>query len=465
MAPCVARLHVSRSLARNVDLRRLSAGALLWPIAAVALLAAVLLWQVRRIVDVTAWVDRAGLVISRIVHIERLAIDLETSFRGYLLNDDPTFLDAYGDTREEIPREFERLLVLVADDPAQVARVHELRELHARWLPWAAAKMAAHRAGAPYVPTTYGKSMTDAVRARAAELVQMQETIRQERHRRLRREVRLGAILTLALGAAVAAALAWTSRRRLQSLARAYDAALADQERTMRDREEFLSIAAHELRTPLTALRLAHHQLDRALADPGASRERLRERAGKIDRSLRRLAELTEHLLEAVHLRTRTLALAPVPTDLVAVIERVLDGFGDAGAAIRRELPASTVVPCDGRIEIAIRNVVANALKYGSGRPIAVSVGIAADRARVVVTDQGIGIANVDRERIFEAFGRAVPVTQFGGFGVGLWAVRRIVEAHGGTVHVESEVGRGSAFTIDLPAAPATEWRAVASHG
>jgi signal transduction histidine kinase len=68
-----------------------------------------------------------------------------------------------------------------------------------------------------------------------------------------------------------------------------------------------------------------------------------------------------------------------------------------------------------------------------------------------MVRDQGIGIAPDDQARIFERFERAVPTRHYGGFGLGLWLVRQIIEALGGTIAVESEVGKGSLFTVGLP--------------
>ena len=75
-------------------------------------------------------------------------------------------------------------------------------------------------------------------------------------------------------------------------------------------------------------------------------------------------------------------------------------------------------------------------------------------RARLVVHDEGPGIAPLDQERIFRAFERAVRLMEVSGFGLGLFIVRQIVEAHGGTVRLDSRVGRGSTFRIDLPRAP-----------
>jgi signal transduction histidine kinase len=103
------------------------------------------------------------------------------------------------------------------------------------------------------------------------------------------------------------------------------------------------------------------------------------------------------------------------------------------------------------RLEQVVTNLLSNAVKYGRGQPIEVAVMGADDRARLVVRDQGIGIAPEHLSRIFERFERAVSAHNYGGLGLGLYIVRQIVEAHGGAIHVTSTPGEGSTFVVDLP--------------
>jgi signal transduction histidine kinase len=94
---------------------------------------------------------------------------------------------------------------------------------------------------------------------------------------------------------------------------------------------------------------------------------------------------------------------------------------------------------------------LSNALKFGSHQPIVITVETAAeDRVRLCITDRGIGIPPRDQSRIFEPFQRAVSDRHYGGFGLGLWIVRQLVEAHGGTIGVTSEPG-STTFTVELP--------------
>lgn len=99
-------------------------------------------------------------------------------------------------------------------------------------------------------------------------------------------------------------------------------------------------------------------------------------------------------------------------------------------------------------------NLLSNAVKFGAGKPIEISIEQAQGRARLEVKDHGIGIAPERRERIFERFERAVSARHYGGLGLGLDICRRIVEAHGGSIRVESELGHGAKFTVELPCVP-----------
>ncbi|EPX65111.1 hypothetical protein D187_000536 [Cystobacter fuscus DSM 2262] len=103
------------------------------------------------------------------------------------------------------------------------------------------------------------------------------------------------------------------------------------------------------------------------------------------------------------------------------------------------------------RLEQVIDNLLSNAVKYGKGQPVDLTVCTDGTTAKLVVRDQGVGIAPEDQERLFERFERVRLDRDVNGYGVGLWIVRRVVEAHGGRVSVESRLGEGASFTVLLP--------------
>jgi signal transduction histidine kinase len=160
-------------------------------------------------------------------------------------------------------------------------------------------------------------------------------------------------------------------------------------------------------------------------------------------------------------MRLGRLELAREPADLSEIAR-------DTVAHVRQEVErtGSSLVldlsPVPGafdrsRLEQVITNLLANAAKFGQGKPISLHVDSDGVRARIRVIDRGIGISSEDQVRVFDRFERAVPAQHFGGLGLGLYIARQIVEAHGGDIRVESAPGAGTTFTVLLPLEPAAE--------
>lgn len=230
----------------------------------------------------------------------------------------------------------------------------------------------------------------------------------------------------------------------------------------VRMRDDFLSIASHEFKTPLTSLSM-QIQIINQLAEKGAlaqlSKEKLSELLRISQQQLDRFAALVNELLDASRIDAGRLALATVDFDLVEQVDAVLQRFGaeleSSGCAVTRRGDPQVLLRGDvARMEQVITNLLSNAVKYGRGKPIEIVTQGSGNRARLIVRDYGIGISKEDQARIFERFERAVSLKSFGGLGLGLYITRQIVDAHGGTVRVESEPGAGSAFIVEIPRLP-----------
>jgi len=243
--------------------------------------------------------------------------------------------------------------------------------------------------------------------------------------------------------------------------------ALEDLKAAVRVRDEFLSIASHELRTPLTALslqiefaiRLAQGRARRSQQSADETREEMGWRLVRAARQADRLAALIDTLLDVSRIASGHLVVNRQSGELTAIVADVVDRArpSAAASATEIELHADTVVSGAWDlllIETVVSNLVANAIKFGAGKPVAVTVSMLGPVARLMVVDQGIGIALADQHRIFGRFERAVSAATFGGFGLGLWIVRQVVEAHAGTIEVSSSPGEGTSFVVELPRYP-----------
>jgi signal transduction histidine kinase len=236
----------------------------------------------------------------------------------------------------------------------------------------------------------------------------------------------------------------------------ALDNALLHQrlEEALRQRDEFIVTAAHDLNTPLAVLKLQAQSLLRGPA--GHVDETVRKRAAAIDRQVHHLTHMVGNLLHASSMSAAGVQLLPEDTDLRAVAREVVTRFEAQAAWVRTPLSLHAPEPLPGywdraRLDQVLTNLVSNALKYGCAQPVEVRVERDGACARVAVRDGGIGIAPERQERIWEKFGRAVDGRQYAGLGLGLWIVKRLVEAMGGTVAVESRPGLGSTFSVELP--------------
>ncbi|MBX3206917.1 MAG: GAF domain-containing sensor histidine kinase [Labilithrix sp.] len=231
-------------------------------------------------------------------------------------------------------------------------------------------------------------------------------------------------------------------------------------DRAVQARDAFIAVASHALKTPLTPLAL---QVESALAllhgrgDGSALAAKLASKLESASRQIDRLGLLVGNLLDLTHIAfdckgaRDAVSLRAIVAD---VVERSRPLSERLGAPVTVVDGADVVGHWNRlRIELAVENVLSNALKFGEGKPVTIAIDHHHEVAELFVRDRGIGIAREHQLRIFEQFERAVPTSHHGGLGLGLWVTRKIVEEHGGAIRVDSDNGKGSTFTLELPLA------------
>jgi len=238
--------------------------------------------------------------------------------------------------------------------------------------------------------------------------------------------------------------------------------------RVARVRRDFVANVSHELKTPIGALQLLAEALldatDPAMTaeDPAEDVAAARRFAERIHHESARLGRLVSELLELSRLQGADPLPDLVPVAVDWAIAEVLDRNRTAAAAKRIEVVFTgdrglTVYGSDTQVATAVSNLVENAIAYSAeDTMVTVDTGIEDGYVAVAVTDQGIGIAPGELERVFERFYRVDRARSraTGGTGLGLAIVKHIATNHGGRVDVTSTLGEGSTFTLRLPASP-----------
>jgi len=211
----------------------------------------------------------------------------------------------------------------------------------------------------------------------------------------------------------------------------------------VRARDEFMAIAAHELRNPMTPI-LGYAEYLLAVGRrpesecPEAIIVALERLVGLIGEYIKRATTL----LDVSHITAGKLRAELSPVELCAVMRQAVE---------RHRLEAER---CGCRLWPSIEDNVSGLLDQLAVEPIEVSLVRHGATAKLTVRDHGIGISEAEQARIFDAFERAVTRHEHGGFGIGLWVVRRLVDTMHGEIHVESRPAEGSIFTVILPLSP-----------
>src|ERR1051325_6086590 len=232
---------------------------------------------------------------------------------------------------------------------------------------------------------------------------------------------------------------------------------VAELEAELRARDDFLAIAAHELRNPMTPiagrvellLNLARREPDRIPVDFISGLERLQY---LVDAYVRRATTF----LDVARINSQKLQLTLTEVNLSSLVRNSVLAMSpvaeSAGCLVSLNVQDGVTGTLDQTaLEQIIENILSNAVRYGAGHPIDVSLDRTVDTPRLSIRDQGVGISEAEQARIFGRFQRAMGNNTAGGFGVGLWITKQLVLAMGGDISVSSAVGVGSTFTVSLP--------------
>ena len=257
------------------------------------------------------------------------------------------------------------------------------------------------------------------------------------------------------------------ARQEQELLMRELQATQGELRNALQMRDDFMAMAAHELRTPLNTLLLEAHlrkmQLDRghgAMFDAAY----LQKMVANDKRQIQSMVRLIDDMLDVSRIRSNTLSIRPAPVELSDLLARLVGNLAQQAAAVGSSITLHAPQPVNGvwdefRIEQVVNNLLTNALRYGKGQPVEVWLTPLSRSVRIDVRDQGDGIAPEDQQRIFKQFERAVNTGQdsTGGLGLGLYITRQLVDAHGGSISVQSRQGEGAEFSVILPLAPPDE--------
>lgn len=234
---------------------------------------------------------------------------------------------------------------------------------------------------------------------------------------------------------------------------------LEEAKKAIKIREDFISIASHELRTPLTSLKARVDLMNMMMAKiqlPEEISQKFRPIIEGIQPDVQKFSKLIETLLDVSKMGESKFFLNKEEVNIShAIFEEAhrLDAeFKKKHTQLDLHIDSDIHGHCDYlRLQQVVANLLMNALKFGEGKPVELHASTDSSKLLLKVVDHGIGIAKEDISRIFEPFERAVSDLHYGGLGLGLFITLQIVESHGGTIRVKSELGKGTTFEVMIP--------------
>ena len=463
------------------------------PVLLLAMLAAVLYRDVEQLQASANAVERSQRLIDQLESLRADLIDDETAERGYVITGNPVFLEPHLAAAAAIPQRLATLESLTRDNSRQEERFRALRELTEARLKYTQGIIDERRdagfdSAANVVKNRQGKNLMDEVRIIVAGIIADDEaTLRGQQaaatglFRRLEQICVVGALATLVAISLITIAVTRSMKRRVGQLVEATHAlgegnldyrceaeghdeiavvgrAINRMAEQLKEHKEavdaFAYTVSHDLRAPLRAMQGFSQAL---LEDCGPQLDAQGlDYANRIVAATKRMEELIQDLLAYSRVGRTQMDIHPVP--LETIVENALLSLsaiiGESHAAIKIEKPLPKILGYQPVVQQAVSNLVANAVKFvkpGTIPEIRIYAEPRGEAVRLWVEDNGIGISPEHHQRIFKVFERLHGIESYPGTGIGLAIVRKAVERMGGQTGLESAVGRGSRFWIELP--------------
>ncbi|MBA3542594.1 MAG: CHASE3 domain-containing protein [Deltaproteobacteria bacterium] len=427
----------------------------------VLLLASGMLLTARRFDAVaTAHVEQIRVQEHEITLAERLrlhAVAIVSTGRGYLISGDPAFLEGLRSAAAEFDAGIQALKqseltprgrALVAEIERSATSFRQQQERRITSQPAEDAATRARRFEAELVPlrASLGRSLDALIQHKQAALEEVYDTVARER-------TDLAARLNGFFGILVAMSfgIAWYVATLLGRLYHQEETALDTARQAVLARDELMGIVAHDLRNPLGAITM-RAELIRAGSDPDA----MHRQADAIERVAMRMERLIKSMLDVTTIEAGRFTVSPSPCKVEDLLHETTEVFAEL--AVREQVRLETVAPPNAivradreRVLQVLANLVGNAIKFTpKGGVVTLSAERGATSVRFAISDTGPGIAPEHLPHLFDRFWK-LEARGKKGTGLGLFIAKGIVQAHGGRIWVESELGHGTTFHVTLP--------------
>jgi signal transduction histidine kinase len=465
---------LSKNKMINRPFQSLLKQAVVLPVGFMAILAMLLLWQFRKLNEEGKWVHHTDEVIDQIHHIQTSLLDMETGMRGFVHGGQLEFLEPYKIAKPKLSPALFNLEKMTQEKPQQTSRVLALRREIETWISYTENQISLRRKTATtqkprFLEDRLGKFLMDHLRNKISQILFEERTLQMKREEEFKSTQKEIIFLIVSISLLFAIFLGYFARRQLRSLSYIYETAIKqrqiaeeslvekinDLQTERKVREIFVSTLTHDLRTPIMSIQMSAQLI---LRHPNGTHETTEKNATRILKSSHQVSRMIENLLDANRIKAgERLSLNVIALDFLGTVKETVENL----ILIHGPRFMITNSPSDFRgywsadgIRRILENLCNNAVKYGAeNTQITIKVVEQFGKVEFSVHNQGIALSSEEQIKLFEPFQRSRSVQESGeqGWGLGLTLVQGIVEAHGGTVRVESSETSGTTFIVNLP--------------